>query len=169
MVRRILLVVGFMAALAPTAFGQLLTSHDKTFVVNAAQANNYAIKAALLANKYSNNPTYRRYAMSIANDQTEQSGQLESTVADEDPSMRLPTGVSPTGQRQLNALKNARNVDATFRNQMISSHLATMRVYQTYIDQPDANPELKQMAQELLPKLEQQLEDARSLEPPGDR
>jgi putative membrane protein len=168
MVGRILLVAAFIVGLVPTAFGQLLSSHDKTFVVNAAQANTYEIEAALLANKYSNNPVYRRYAMSIANDQTEQSGQLQSTVADQDPSMRLPTGVSPSGQRQLNALKNSRNVDATFRDQMISSHLATMRMYQNYIDQPDANPELKQMAQELLGAFEQQLEEARNLPPPSE-
>jgi predicted outer membrane protein len=167
MAGRFFLVAAVLAGLVPAAFGQLLTSHDKTFVVNAVQANNYEIEAALLANQYSNNPVYRRYAMSIANDHTEQSGQLQSTVADQDSAMRLPTGVSPTGQRQLNALKNSRNVDATFRNQMISSHLATMRMYQSFIDQPDANPELKQMAQELLPKFEQQLEDARNLPPPS--
>jgi predicted outer membrane protein len=167
MVGRFLLVATILAGLAPAAVGQLLTSHDKTFVISAVQANNYAIQASLLANQYSNNPTYRRYAMSIANDQTEQSGQLQSTVADQDAAMRLPKGVSPTGQRQLNALKNSRNVDVTFRDQMISSHLATMRLYQTYIVQPDANPELKQMAEELLPKFEQQLEDARSLPPPS--
>lgn len=167
MVCRFFLVAAFLAGLVPAAFGQLLTSHDKTFIVSAAQANNYALKAALLANQYSNNPTYRRYAMNIANDQTEQSGQLQSSVADQDSSMRLPSGVSPTGQRQLNALKNSRNVDATFRGQMISSYLATIRMYQSYIDQPDANSELKQMAQELLPQFEQQLEDARDLPPPS--
>lgn len=165
MAARFLLVAAVLAGFVPAAFGQLLTSHDKTFVVSAAQANNYAIQAALLANQYSNNPEYRRYAMSIANDQTAQSGQLQSSVADQDPSMHLPTGVSPSGQHQLTALKNSRDVDATFRNQMISSHLATMRMYQTYIEQPDANPELKQMAEELLPKFEQQLEDARNLPP----
>jgi predicted outer membrane protein len=167
MVGRFILVAACVAGLVPSAFAQLLTSHDKTFVMNAVQANNYAIQAALLANRYSNNPVYRRYAMSVANDQTEQSGQLQSTVADQDSSMRLPSGVSATGRRQLNALRNSRNVDATFRDQMIASNLATMRVYQTYIVQPDANSELKQMAEELIPKFEQQLEDARNLPPPS--
>jgi predicted outer membrane protein len=166
MVGRFLLVSAVLIGLVPAAFGQLLTSHDKTFVVSAAQANNYEIQAALLTNQYSNNPEYRIYAMSIANDHTEQSGQLESTVADQDSSMHLPTGLSPTGQRQLNALRNSRDVDATFRNQMIATHLATMRMYQTYVIQPDANPEVKHMAEELLPKFEQQLEDARNLQPP---
>jgi predicted outer membrane protein len=167
MAGKFFLLAALLAGLIPAALGQRLTSHDKTFVVNAVQANIYEIQASLLANKYSNNPVYRRYAISLANSQTEQSGQLQSTVADQDPSMRLPTGVSPAEQRQLNALKNSRNVDATFRNQMIASHLATMRMYQTYIVQPDANSELKQMAEELLPKLEQQLEDARNLAPPS--
>jgi predicted outer membrane protein len=168
MVARCTLVAALVSGLVPAAMGQLLSSHDKTFIIDAAQANNYAIQAALLANKYSNNPDYRRYAMSVANDQTAQSGQLQSSVADQDPSMHLPGGVSPTGQRQLNALKNSRNVDATFRDQMISTQLSTMQMYQIYIDQPDANSELKQMAQELLGAFEQQLEEARNLPPPNE-
>ncbi len=167
MVSRILLAATFLAGLVPTVSAQL-TSHDKTFVLHAAQINNYEIQAALLADKYSSNPVYRTYAMAIANDQTEASGQLQSTVADQDPSMRLPNGVSPSGQRMLTALKNSRNVDVTFRNQMIASKLATLRMYQSYIDQPDANSEVKQMAQGLMMTFEQQLEDARNLAPPNE-
>lgn len=132
--------------------------------MNAAQANNFQIEAALLANKYSSNPEYRRYAIDIANAQTEETGQLQSTVADQNSTMKLPSGLSPTGQRQLNALKNSKNVDATFRNEMMSSYSSTIRMYQDYIEQPDANEELTRMAQELLPKFEQHLEDARDLD-----
>jgi predicted outer membrane protein len=131
--------------------------------MDAAQANNFQLQAALLANQYSSNPEFRRYAIDIANAQTEQSGQLEFTVADQNSRMRLPSGVSPTGQSQLNALKNAKNVDATFRNEMISSYSTTIRLYQHYIEQPDANDGLKKMAQDLLPTLEQHLEDARNV------
>ena len=163
MVGRLILVAACIAGLVPAAFGQL-SSRDRTFVMNAAQANNFQIEAALLANKYSSDPVYRRYATDIANAQTAETGQLESTVADQNSTMRLPSGLSPTGQRQLNALKNAKNVDATFRNEMMSSYSYTIRMYQDYIDQPDANDELKRMAQELLPQFEQHLEDARDLE-----
>jgi len=163
MAGRFFLVAACIAGFVPTAFGQL-SSRDRTFVMNAAQANNFQIEAALLANKYSSNPAYRRYAIDIANAQTEESGQLESTVADQNSTMRLPSSVSPTGQHQLNALKNSKNVDATFRNEMISSYSSTIRMYQDYIDQPDANDGLKSMAQELLPQFEQHLEDARDLE-----
>ena len=82
--------------------------------------------------------------------------------------MRLPNGVSPNGQRMLTALKNSRNVDATCRNQMIASKLATLKMYQNYIGQPDVNSEIKKMAQELMTKFEQQLEDARNLPPPNE-
>lgn len=167
MVRRVLLAAAFFMGLVPMVFAQL-SSHDKTFVLDAAQINNYEIQAALLADKYSSNPVYRTYAMAIANDQTEASGQLQSTVADQDPSMRLPNGVSPSGQRMLTALKNSRNVDATFRNQMIASKQATLKMYQSYIDQPDANSEIKQMAQGRMTTFVQQLEDARNLSPPNE-
>ena len=164
MVGRFFLIAACIAGLVPTALGQL-SGRDRTFVMDAAQANNFQIEAALLANQYSSNAMYRRYATDIANAQTEESGQLESTVADQNSTMQLPSGLSPTGQRELNSLKNARNVDATFRNLMISSYSSTIRMYQNYIDQPDANGELKAMAQELLPTFEQHLEDARNLEP----
>ena len=164
MAGRFLLVAACIAGLVPTAFGQL-TSRDRTFVMDAAQANNFQIQAALLANKYSSNSVYRRFAIDIANAQTEASGQLESTVADQNSTMRLPNGVSPTGKRQLDALKNSKDVDATFRNQIIASYSSTIRMYQNYIDQFDANSELKQMAQDLLPAFEQHLQDARELEP----
>ena len=164
MVGRFILVAACIAGLVPTAFGQL-TSRDRTFVMNAAQANNFQIQAALLVDQYSSNSVYRRFAIDIANAQTEESGQLESTVADQNSTMRLPNGLSPTGQRQLNSLKNAKNVDTTFRDLMIASYSSTIRLYQNYIDQFDANSELKQMAQDLLPTFEQHLEDARDLEP----
>jgi|SRR6185437_7852500 putative membrane protein len=162
MAGRFILVAACIAGLIPTAFGQL-TSRDRTFVMNAAQANNFQLQAALLANQYSSNPEFRRFAIQIANAQTEQSGQLEFTVADQNSRMRLPNSLSPTGQSQLNALKNAKNVDATFRNEMISSYSSTIRLYQHYIDQPDANEGLKKMVEDLLPTLEQHLEDSRTL------
>lgn len=162
MAGRFILIAACIAGLVPAAFGQL-SSVDTTFVRNAAQAINFQIEASLLANKYSSNADLRRYALEIANDQTEVSGQLESTVADQNSTMRIPSGVSPSGKRQLDALKNARNVDATFRNEMISSFSSTIRMYQHYINQPDANQWLKNMAQEVLPQLQQQLEDARNL------
>ena len=162
MAGRFFLVAACIAGLVPTALGQL-SSRDRTFVMNAAQANNFQLQAALLANQYSSNPEFRRYAIDIANAQTEQSGQLEFTVADQNSKMQLPNGLSPTGQSKLNALKNAKNVDATFRNEMIASYSSSIRMYQHYIDQPDANDGLKKMVEDLLPNLEQHLEDARTL------
>jgi putative membrane protein len=162
MAGRFILVAACIVGLIPTAFAEL-TNRDRTFVMDAAQANNFQIQAALLANQYSSNPEFRRYAVEIANAQTEETGQLEFTVADQNSTMRVPSGLSPTGQSQLNALKNSKNVDATFRNEMIASYSSTIRMYQHYIDQPDANEGLKKMAEDLLPNLEQHLEDARSL------
>jgi len=162
MAGRFFLLAVCIAGLVPAAFGQL-SSRDQAFVTNAAQSMNFQIKASLLANQYSSNPVYRHYALDVANAQTENSGQLESIVAGQNTTMKIPSGVSPIGQRQLDALKNAKNVDDTFRNEMISSFSSTIRMYQNYIGDPDANEWLKKMAQDLLPQLQQYLEDARNL------
>ncbi|MGH9617231.1 MAG: DUF4142 domain-containing protein [Acidobacteriaceae bacterium] len=162
MAGRTLLIAALIVGLVPTAFAQL-SNRDKTFVMNAAQAINYQIRAALLVDKYSSNQVYRDYAIRVANEQTEESGELQFMVADEDTSVRLPSGVSPTGQRQLDALKNARNVDTTYRNQTIASLGAMLSLYQTYAGQFDANPQLKKMAQEMLPIIQKELDDATNL------
>ncbi len=162
MVRKMLLAAALVVGMVPAAFAQL-SSADKAFAVRAAQTDDYQIEASLLVNKYSGNATYRQYATMLANDRTEDSGQLQSAVADEDPSFRLPSGVSPADKRQLDALKNTRNVDMTFRRQIVSSETNTLKLYQDYLERGRANTELKHMAQQLLPKYQQQLEDARQL------
>lgn len=162
MAGRTLLIAALIAGLTPTALAQL-SNRDKTFAMNAAEAINYQIEAALLVDKYSSNQVFRNYAITVANEQTEESGELQFMVADEDSSVRLPSGVSPTGQRQLDALKNARSVDTTYRNQTIASLGAMMRLYQTYTGQFDTNPQLKKMAQEMLPIIEKELDDAQNL------
>lgn len=120
-------------------------------------------KRRCLPTNYSSNPAYRRYTDILAFEQTEISGELESAVVDEDPSFKLPTGVSATGQQQLNALKNVRNVDLIFRSQIIAAESATLRLYQGYTAQLNANKELRHMAQQLLPTLQRELTDAQNL------
>ncbi|MGB7198903.1 MAG: hypothetical protein WBG23_11380, partial [Acidobacteriaceae bacterium] len=66
MVGRFILVVACIVGLVPTALGQL-TSRDRTFVMDAAQANNFQLQAALLVDQYSSNSVYRRFAIDIAN------------------------------------------------------------------------------------------------------
>jgi hypothetical protein len=51
---------------------------------------------------------------------------------------------------------------------MIASKLASLKIYQSYIDQPDVNAVLKKVAQDLMTTFEQQLEDARNLPPPNE-
>jgi putative membrane protein len=160
---RAFLLAALIAGLVPAAFAQL-SNTDKTFVLTAAETNNYQIKAALLATKNSGNPLYRQYALTIANDQTEEAGELESTVADQNPPMQLPSGLSPVEQQRLNALRKAGSrFDPMFRNQMIATVTATIRLYQSYIGQPDANPDIQKMAQSMLPTFQKYLEDAQAL------
>ncbi len=168
MVRRIFLVSALIVGIGPAAFAQL-SRFDKAFITQAGQANNYEMQAAQLAENMSNNAAYRRYAEMVSEDQVEESGELESTVADQNTPMQLPSGLSTVGQQRLQALKTAGgNFDAVFRNQMIATHQAALNLYQSYLalGQADANPEIQDVARGMVPTLQKHLEEAMAL-PPG--
>ena len=163
MFRRTVIVAALIAGLVPAAFAQL-SSTDKTFVMKAAKANNYEIEAAKLAEKNSNNDAYKSYAEMIISDHTKAGDQLKSAVAQADPSMQLPTGVSAKGQEHLDALARAgNNFDITYRDQMIATHVAALKLFQNYVGQSGVNAQVKQVAQGLLPVFHKHLTDATKL------
>jgi putative membrane protein len=163
MYRRAFLVAALIAGLVPAAFAQL-SSTDKTFVMKAAKANNYEIEAAKLAEKNSNNDAYKTYADMIISDHTQAGDQLKSAVAQADPSVSLPTGVSAKGQEHLDALARAgNNFDTTYRDQMIATHVAALKLFQNYVAQPSNNAQIKEVAQGLLPVFHKHLADAKKL------
>lgn len=163
MVRRTFLVAALIAGLVPVAFGQL-SSTDKTFVMTAAKANNYEIKAAQMAQQMSKNDAYQQYAQMIINDHTQAGQELTQAVAAADPSVQLPTGVSATGQKHLAELQRAgNNFDIVYRDQMIATHEAALKLFQNYVAQPNDNAQVKEVAQKLLPVFHKHLSDAQKL------
>lgn len=163
MLRGTFLVAALIAGLVPAAIAQL-SSTDKTFVMKAAKSNNYEIQAAKLAEQDSSNGEYKAYADMIISDHTKAGDQLKSAVAQVDPSMTLPTGVSAKGQQHLNTLKNAgKNFDIKYRDQMISTHVAAIKLFQNYVGQPGDNAQVKEVAQGLLPVLHKHLAEAKKL------
>lgn len=163
MYKRIAIVAALVGAMVPAALGQM-NSTDKTFAEHLAKSNNYEIKAAELAQTMSKNSAYKPYAQMIINDHTKAGEQLTHVVAGVDSSMQLPTGVSANGQQHLDALKNAGdNFDTTYRDQMISTHVAAIKLVQNYVSQPNDNAKLKHFAENLLPVLRKHLRRAKKL------
>ena len=163
MFRRTLLVAALIAGLVPAAIAQL-SSTDKTFVMKAAKSNNYEIEAAKLAEKNSNKDAYKAFADMIISDHTKAGDQLKPAVAQADPSLQLPTGVSAKGQQHLDALKAAgNNFDTAYRHQMISTHQAALKLVQNYVAQPGDNGGIKQVAQAFIPVFQKHLADAKML------
>ena len=163
MFRRTFLIAALIAGLVPAAIAQL-SSTDKTFVMKAAQSNNYEIQAAKLAEQNSSNDAYKSYAEMIISDHTKAGDQMKSAVAQADPSLQPTTGVSAKAQQHLNALKAAgNNFDNTYRDQMIATHKAALKLVQNYVAQPSANGEIKQVAQGLIPVFQKHLTEAKKL------
>lgn len=163
MFRRTFLVATLIAGLIPAAIAQL-SSADKTFVMKAAKSNNYEIQAAKMAEKSSTNDAYKSFADMIVSDHTQAGDQLKSAVSQVDPSMQLPTGVSAKGQEHLDTLKSAgNNFDTKYRDQMIATHMAALKLFQNYVAKQGVNVQIKQAAQGLIPTLQKHLAQAKKL------
>lgn len=163
MIRKTFLVAALIAGLVPAAIAQL-SNADKTFVTKLAKSNNYEIQAAKLAQQNSTNDAYKAYADMIISDHTKAGDDLKSTVAQVDPSMTVPTGVSAKQQQHLDALKAAgNNFDTTYRHQMIATHTTAIKLVQSYVAKPNANGQIKQAAQGLTPVFQKHLAEAKKL------
>lgn len=163
MVKKIFLVAALIGGLVPAALGQL-NSTDKTFAMKLAKANNYEIKAAQMAQDMSSNQAYKPYAQMIITDHTKAGQELTQLMGKLDSSVQLPSGVSATQQAHLDTLKNAGNsFDVKYRAQMISTHVAAIKLVQNYVSQPNDNSQLKNFAEGLLPVLHKHLRRAKKL------
>ena len=163
MFKKIAMVAALIGAFVPAALGQL-NSTDKAFLMKLAKSNNYEIKAAQMAQDMTSNDSYKTYAQMIVTDHTKAGQDLTQMIAGVDSSVQLPTDVSSTDQAHLDTLKNAGNsFDMKFRDQMISTHVAAIKLVQNYVSQPNDNPQLKQFAEQLIPTFRKHLRDAKKL------
>ena len=163
MFKAIVLMAALATGLAPMASAQL-NSRDQTFVTKIAKGNNYEIQAAQKAQSMASNQAYKPYAQMIVNDHTKAGNKLKNIIAKIDPSMQLPTGVSQKQQAHLDALQNAgNNFDQTYRDQMISTHEAALKLVEDYVAQPGDNAQIKHFARTLEPVFHKHLRKARKL------
>lgn len=163
MIGRMFVVAALVGGLVPAALGQL-NSTDKTFAMTLAKANNYELKAANMAQDMSSNQAYKTYAQMITEDHTKAGQQLTHLISSVDPSVQLPTDVSATDQGHLDTLKNAgSSFDVKYRDQMISTHVAAIKLVQNYVSQPNDNHQLKHFAETLIPVFRKHLRDAKKL------
>ena len=163
MFKAIVVTAALAIGLAPMASAQL-NSRDKTFVTELAKSNTYEIQAAQKAESMASNQAYKPYAQMIITDHTEAGNKLKRIVAKVDPSMEVPTGVSQKQQSHLDALQNAGNhFDTTYRSQMISTHMAALKLVENYSAQSGDNAQLKHFAKSLEPVFHKHLRKAKKL------
>ena len=163
MMKRMVLTVVAMAGLAPLAFGQL-SDADKAFAKEAARANNFEIKAAQMVPNMTKNSAYDSFAQMMISDHTSAGQGLGTAVTAADPSAQLPTDITADSQAKLDVLEHAgKDFDVKYRDQMISSHMATLKLFQNYDGLPSSNPQLKQFAEKMIPAFQKHLAEAKKL------
>ena len=157
------LILGTATTLA-TAATMTLSSIDKAFVPKAAMGNQFEIEAAKLATSMSMSSEVKSYAQKMITDHTKLGASVKAAVMKADPSMMLPSSVSPAQQKMLVALKAAgKNFDALYRKDMDVSHAETYALFQKYSKAADANAVLQTVVKGALPTVKMHWDTAKKL------
>jgi len=153
------LVLGASASAAP-----LMTNTDKAFIPKAAMGNQFEIEAAKLAQATSMDAEVKSYATKMITDHTKLGMQVKAAVMKVDPTMKVPSKVSPAQQKMLDALKaSGKNFDSMYKKDMEASHAETYALFQKYSASMNANTNLKMVIKGALPTVKGHLDMAKGL------
>jgi len=162
--KAILILTALTLSATATAASMMLTSTDKAFVPKAAMGNQFEIDAAKLALTMSMDAKVKTYAQKMITDHTKLGTEVKAAVKQADPSMMVPTAVSPAQQKMLDALKaSGKEFDAMYKKDMLSSHKETYALFQKYSASSSANMELKTVIKSALPTVKGHLDMAQGL------
>ena len=141
-----------------------LSAADKEFVMKAAMANNYELKAAELASTMSTSAAVKSFAAMMTRDHSALGAKVKATVAKADPSVQLPAGVSDDQQKHLDALRTAgTKFDAEYRSQMIDGHADVRSMFESFVKRSDANVDLKTVISGAIPTVVKHWNSAKAL------
>jgi putative membrane protein len=154
-----LVIAGLLAAGRAVAAGNSLSHEASTFVKEASESNQGEIALAQLAEQKSQNPEIKSLAQMIETDHQQAQDKLQ-TVAQAH-GVKLDQGLTWTQKRSQAKLEklNGADFDQQFAKDMLEGHVANLNRYQKASEKLE-EADVKQYAQETLPKLQEHLQHA---------
>lgn len=141
-----------------------LSAADRSFLRRAARMNAFEIEAGRLAQDSASSDTTQTYARQMVDDHTALGQQLRDSVAGLDESLTLSDSVDANARARLNTLRRSgQRFDATYRQQMITSHQETLSLFQSYAKRKNANPAIRAVIRSAVPNVQMHLSAARRL------
>ncbi len=142
----------------------MLSSGDNSFFKNITIGNETEIESSQLATTQSQNASVKDFAQSMIKDH-HMAGEKVSALA-RDKSVMLPTKLDDSHQKMVDELKgkSGAEFDKAYTDLQIAAHKDTIS-----LDEDEANngsdPQVKALANELLPTLRMHLQMAQQLQP----
>ena len=146
---------------------QNVSAATRQFVQKAAITDLFEIQTGQLAQQKADTDDYKEFGQMIVNDHQQASGQLKS-IAQNIQGVEVPTALDSAHQQKMTKLQSLSGArfETQFKSDQVAGHQQAVKLYQDYSRSGD-NPELKQFAQQILPKLQEHLKHAQALPKPG--
>jgi putative membrane protein len=140
--------------------GQAANVSTPEFVRNATIGGMFEIQSSQLALKKTQDQDVKQFADRMVKDHTQVNEKLKSLAKNE----TVPSDLDQSHQQMLQKLQgeNGSNFVDTFKQMQVSAHRQAINLFQSYARNGD-NDQLKQLAQQTLPTLQQHLQMAEQI------
>jgi putative membrane protein len=152
-----------MSATVPQPMPAAVTANaqDQNFAQQAAASDKFEIQSSQLALQRSRSRPVRAFAQRMIDEHTMSTQRLAALASAK--GMNVPGVLDPNQQQMLASLEGTRNgFDRAYLTAQVTGHTATVAAYQTEIA-GGYDADVKGMAQELLPNIQDHLKMAQSL------
>ena len=161
----IAMAVGLSAPflLNPAAFAaQAPTTED--FVKTVAISDMFEIQAGQLATDKAQNGDVKSFGQEMVDDHSKTSDDLKELIKDEDIKVEIPAKLDEEHQAKLDKLKglSGNQFDKTYVQTQVKAHEKAVSLFEAYAAAGE-NDDLKDWAEDTLPKLKEHLKEANDL------
>ena len=167
-----------LAALAPTlaqqassstpdaggAASSSLSREDREFLRNAAESGLAELQAAQLALQAATSPEVRQFAQQMVQEHTASNARLAAIAARKGGELPATPGLVEQGRLKLLQMSPAPDFEQQYVDGLgVRTHQGTVALFQQHVERGQ-DPDLRRFAQEQLPQLRQDLQQAQQLQ-----
>jgi putative membrane protein len=156
------LMGGALFAQDPRA-GTPLTDQDRTFLQNAAKADQDEIDVGTLAQQKSSNSQVKSYANTLVNDHTKNKQEVENLAGKKGVSVQAKQGATARSEYQLLQGQSGATFDRSFASQMVQDHEKAISMFEQAL-KDTRDPDLRNYINSTLPVLRKHLTEAQNLD-----
>jgi putative membrane protein len=138
-----------------------LTSHEKTFIREVAEAGHLQVMLGKLAEQRAESSAVKSFGQRMIDDHTKVNEKLDVLAKEKGVALPAPSA-SPKAEQQLSKLKGAA-FDRAYMKDMVRDHEHDVAAFQAQAKSA-TDPQLRSFVNEALPVLQEHLAEAKSIE-----